>query len=65
MENILPGVKSVVTCAEQQITARNPLLVLSEILVWNLTVMVPLLVKGPGLYHPENLSTDEPSSIST
>ena len=46
-----PEVKSVVTCAEQQITAKNPFAV-PPIFVWNLTVMVALLVKGPGIEVP-------------
>ena len=51
MENILPGVKSVVTCAEQQITARNPGAVVL-LLVLNLTVMVLVVVNGPGMDVP-------------
>ena len=46
-----PEVKSVVTCAEQQITAKNPLAV-KWVFVWNLIVMVALLVKGPGIEVP-------------
>ena len=44
-------VKSVVICAEQQITAKNPLAV-KWVFVWNLIVMVALLVKGPGMEVP-------------
>ena len=55
-----------VTCAEQQIAARNPLLVIrsSEL---NLTVMLPVavLVKGPGMEEPENCWVDDPTFIST
>ena len=44
-------VKSVVTCAEQQTTATNPLFVKSESEL-NVTLMVPVLVKGPGMEEP-------------
>ena len=45
------GVKSVVTCAEQQTTPRNPLAVEWEFELI-LTAMVPVLVKGPGMEGP-------------
>ena len=58
-----PEVKSVVTCAEQQITAKNPLAV-KWVFVWNLIVMVALLVKGPGMEVPRYFRVVKPSSIS-
>ena len=45
--------RSVVIRAQQQITARNPLLVAME-LELNLTVMVPVLLKGPGMEEAVN-----------
>ena len=51
---ISPGVKSVVTCALQQTTARNPFaFLLVPIIELNFTVMVSVLVKGPGMEAPQ------------
>ena len=47
-----PDDESVVTCAEQHITPRNPLAVDQKLEVNSIVMIVPALVKGPGIDGP-------------